>query len=73
MWYQDNLNFTTDVQIIFLTAYSIFFPQQRLIYRVFKNLPLAAENGELPLTNAFPGKNKTVRQKEAGMERSVVR
>ena len=40
MWYQQNLSFRTDLLIIFLTAYSIFFPKQKLTYKVFKNLPL---------------------------------
>ena len=39
LWYQRHLSFWTDCVIIFLTAWVIVFPQSRLIYRVFKDLP----------------------------------
>lgn len=39
LWYQRHLSFWTDCMIIFLTAWVIVFPQSRLVYRVFKDLP----------------------------------
>lgn len=39
LWYQENVSFATDMKIIFLTAWVIFFPQSTLPYRWFKNLP----------------------------------
>lgn len=56
MWYQQNLSFRTDFLIIFLTAYSIFFPKQNYTHKIFKNLPLV-NNTELDIV-ASPDKNK---------------
>lgn len=39
LWYQRHLSFWTDCMIIFLTAWVIVFPQSRLLYRVFTDLP----------------------------------
>ena len=39
LWYQDNISFTTDAMIIFLTAWAIISPENNLVYRVFKGLP----------------------------------
>jgi lipopolysaccharide/colanic/teichoic acid biosynthesis glycosyltransferase len=39
IWYQQNLSFYTDMMLIFLTAWAIFFPKSDLVYRIFKNLP----------------------------------
>lgn len=39
LWYQENLSFATDMKIIFLTAWVIFFPKSTLAFRWFKNLP----------------------------------
>ena len=39
LWYQKHASFYTDMMIIFLTAWAIIFPQNKLIYRVFKDLP----------------------------------
>ncbi len=39
MWYQKHQSFRTDIIIIFLTAWSIFFPQSQLVNKVFKDLP----------------------------------
>ena len=39
MWYQKNVSFYIDFMIIFLTAWSIFFPHNKLQDRVFKDLP----------------------------------
>lgn len=49
MWYQENLSFRTDILIIFLTGYSIFFPKQQLTHRIFKNLPLV-DNDDLKIS-----------------------
>lgn len=39
IWYQDNCSFILDLQLIFLTAWSIFSPENRLYEKWFKNLP----------------------------------
>ena len=39
-WYYENISFTTDIKIIFLTAWSIFDSHSNLPYRFFRNLPL---------------------------------
>lgn len=39
LWYQKHASFYTDIMIIFLTAWTILFPKNKLIYRVFKDLP----------------------------------
>lgn len=39
MWYHDNASTLTDIQIIFFTAWSIFFPDNNLALKYFKNLP----------------------------------
>lgn len=39
MWYQQNKSTYTDLMIIFLTAYSIIFKENKLVYTIFKTLP----------------------------------
>lgn len=39
MWYQQHLSLYTDLMIIFLTAWTILFPDNKLVYKVFKDLP----------------------------------
>lgn len=39
LWYQKNASLLTDFKIIFLTAWSILFPENKLSSRFFKNLP----------------------------------
>lgn len=39
LWYQQHASLYTDFMIIFLTAWSILFPQNNLTNKVFKNLP----------------------------------
>ena len=39
MWYQKNISFYTDLVILFLTGWYIFFPHSRLAYKVFPSLP----------------------------------
>jgi lipopolysaccharide/colanic/teichoic acid biosynthesis glycosyltransferase len=39
LWYQENISFLTDLKIIFLTAWVIFFPSSNLPYKLFKDLP----------------------------------
>ncbi len=39
MWYQQHASVYTDAMIIFLTAFSIIFPQNNLVYHVFSDLP----------------------------------
>lgn len=39
MWYQKHASLYTDSVIIFLTAWSILFPKNQLVYKIFKDLP----------------------------------
>lgn len=39
LWYQNNLNFTTDLKLVFCTAWVMFFPDSQLPYKIFKDLP----------------------------------
>ena len=39
MWYQDHLSFYTDFMIMFLTGWSVFFPNTKLTNKIFKDLP----------------------------------
>ena len=39
LWYQKNLSLYTDVMLIFLTAWAILYPENNLVYKVFKDLP----------------------------------
>ena len=39
MWYQEHRSFLLDLQLIFLTAWVIIFPESKLYQRWFKNLP----------------------------------
>lgn len=38
-WYQQHKSITVDMLIIFLTALSIVFPKNQLVYSIFKTLP----------------------------------
>ncbi len=40
MWYQQNASLSTDIKIIFLTAWSIILPENELAKKFFKNLPV---------------------------------
>lgn len=40
MWYQKNASVQTDFKIIFLTAWSIIFPENKLASKFFKDLPV---------------------------------
>jgi lipopolysaccharide/colanic/teichoic acid biosynthesis glycosyltransferase len=39
LWYQTKASLYTDFMIIFLTAWSILFPGNQLIHKIFKDLP----------------------------------
>jgi lipopolysaccharide/colanic/teichoic acid biosynthesis glycosyltransferase len=39
LWYQQHASLYTDFMIIFLTAWSIIFPKNKLVNKVFKDLP----------------------------------
>jgi lipopolysaccharide/colanic/teichoic acid biosynthesis glycosyltransferase len=39
LWYQKNASLYTDFMIIFLTAWSILFPQNNMVNKIFKDLP----------------------------------
>ena len=38
-WYQKNFSFSTDLKILFLTAWGIIFPKSNLLFKVFSDLP----------------------------------
>ena len=38
-WYQRNITLNTDIKILFLTVWAVFFPKSQLHYQVFKGLP----------------------------------
>ena len=40
MWYQENRSFTLDMQLIFMTAWVILFPNSNLYEKWFKDLPM---------------------------------
>ena len=40
MWYQKNASVLTDFKIIYLTAWSIIFPENKLATKFFKDLPV---------------------------------
>lgn len=44
LWYQEHCSFYTDFMLIFLTAYALIAPQNRLVYQVFKDLPERPEH-----------------------------
>jgi lipopolysaccharide/colanic/teichoic acid biosynthesis glycosyltransferase len=71
MWYQQNLSFRTDLLIIFLTAYSIFFPKQNLTYKLFKNLPLVP-NSELDMAACLTPNKKNKTLKDVEVERHLL-
>lgn len=39
LWYHDHASITTDLKIIFITAWEIFFPHSGLAFRMLRNLP----------------------------------
>ncbi len=39
LWYQERANIFNDIKIIFLTAWSIPFPESKLVRKLFKGLP----------------------------------
>ena len=40
MWYQNNNSLLLDLQLIFMTAWVIFFPKSKLYEKWFKDLPI---------------------------------
>jgi lipopolysaccharide/colanic/teichoic acid biosynthesis glycosyltransferase len=38
-WYREHASIYTDAMIIFLTGWTLIFPHNQLVYRIFKNLP----------------------------------
>ncbi|MEY3052899.1 MAG: hypothetical protein RLY31_2684 [Bacteroidota bacterium] len=61
MWYQAHMSLATDVKIIFLTAWYIFFPKSSLVYRFFPNLPVPPAFEAVSRTNE---RRKTANQLE---------
>ncbi len=39
IWYQEHASMLTDLKIIFLTAWQIFFPHSELVFKIFRDLP----------------------------------
>jgi lipopolysaccharide/colanic/teichoic acid biosynthesis glycosyltransferase len=39
IWYQNNVSLYTDIMIIIITFYTLFFPNNNLVYKLFKDLP----------------------------------
>jgi len=39
LWYQENMSFITDLILIFLTVWVIFFPESSLPFKILKDLP----------------------------------
>ena len=52
LWYQENMSFFTDLMLIFLTVWVIFFPESSLPFKVFNDLPAPSE-----LRKFIPGKD----------------
>ena len=68
IWYQKNRGIRIDFVILFLTGLSIFFPNQTLIYKVFKNLPLLSDENEINLSVRQISKKRIAHRKvEFGM------
>ena len=40
MWYLGKASMSTDIKIIFLTAWSIVFPKNQMAHTLFKDLPV---------------------------------
>ncbi len=40
MWYNQNKSFHVDFMLIFLTVWVIIFPKSKLMFKIFKNLPV---------------------------------
>ncbi|MBR9921770.1 MAG: sugar transferase [Bacteroidetes bacterium] len=43
VWYKEHASMTTDLLIIGLTAWSIFFPKNELVWKIFPSLPARPE------------------------------
>jgi lipopolysaccharide/colanic/teichoic acid biosynthesis glycosyltransferase len=39
LWYQKNLNLSTDISILFLTVWVLVYPKSDLVYKIFGGLP----------------------------------
>ena len=61
LWYQQHLSLYTDVLILFLTAWVIVFPNSRLHYALFRDLPAQPKAlGEVGSQNREAEKQKKV-------------
>lgn len=68
IWYQQNRGLRVDIAILFLTAFSIFFPEQTIIYKVFKNLPLLEDEDDISLkVRQIPKKRQYQNKVEFGV------
>jgi lipopolysaccharide/colanic/teichoic acid biosynthesis glycosyltransferase len=51
IWYQQHRKFYTDFMILFLTAWYVFFPSSKLVYKVFPGLPQrGVDNGVVSIS-----------------------
>lgn len=41
LWYQEKANIFNDIKIIFLTAWAIIFPESKMMYQWFKDMPMS--------------------------------
>jgi lipopolysaccharide/colanic/teichoic acid biosynthesis glycosyltransferase len=51
LWYQNNRSFTTDMLLLFVTAWVIIYPQSRMLYSLFPSLP-SKNHEEFVILNA---------------------
>ncbi len=63
IWYQGNRGIKVDFMILFITGFSIFFPNQTLIYKAFKNLPLLQDEDDINLQVRQFAKKRIIQRK----------
>ena len=40
LWYLEHISFRTDIALLFITAWVIFYPKSNIIYKIFGDLPV---------------------------------
>jgi len=60
LWYQKNRSTATDIKIVFLTAWVIFFSKSQLVYRFFPTLPVMDEKKFIIKRNQKPEVHSTL-------------
>lgn len=66
LWYQQNRSLKTDFLIVFLTAYTILYPDQNLTYKLFPTLPKMQVEDFSVVVTRIP-KRKVSRKVEFGV------